>query len=122
MKIKREVLLAQACHINRQLNELTHPGRLPCEILSEVFRNICPYNPTERTSYGVLTAAQVCHRWREVALGNSTLWTHIEMDRSESYIKMMLRRSRDCLVDVSSTRDTDYSGSDSDDEEWSFNG
>ena len=131
MQAKREVLLDQVFLIHRQLNELTHPGRLPAEILSEIFRNISPYDPAVKTSDGVRNAAQVCHHWRDVALCNSTLWTHIEMDRSENYIKMMLRRSRDCLIDVSSTRDSasgpnsdsdSDSGSSSDDEDWFFNG
>ncbi|KIP07073.1 hypothetical protein PHLGIDRAFT_432159 [Phlebiopsis gigantea 11061_1 CR5-6] len=99
---RRELLMSQILSLSWQLNEPTSAG-LPPELLSHIFTSISPYEPRKRTSHGILGVAQACHYWRQVALQNPQLWTHIELDRkrSESYIQMMFERSRQYLLDVS---------------------
>ena len=97
--MQQETLRAQITLLLRQLNDWTHPARLPPELLCEIFADIYPNQPGKRTSQGVFTAAQVCHHWREVALESHQLWTHIELDRSEDYIRMMFDRSQRCLLE-----------------------
>lgn len=66
--------------------------RLPDELLEEIFSLS---TPTDRESNGNLGLAQVCARWRKVALGSPRLWSRVVVDCSTStpLLDELLRRS-----------------------------
>ncbi len=103
----RDSLLAQweqhrlAIHIvKRQLNDLTLLGRLPNEILLEVFRwyvDICAveWGPgAKRTPYTWIRVTWVCHRFRELCLATPTLWTRVVLTGNIKCTEIMLSRSQ----------------------------
>ncbi|EMD39895.1 hypothetical protein CERSUDRAFT_92383 [Gelatoporia subvermispora B] len=77
-------------------NSLLPPGRLPAEILVELFeilRDACSPDGPSWTHY-----TRVCRRWRAVALGSrkiwSTIWITSYTKRSVLYVSTSLERSQ----------------------------
>ncbi|GJE93306.1 F-box protein [Phanerochaete sordida] len=101
LQLKREQMEAEVRALARQMNALTDPGRLPVELLAEVFANVGAYRPGQRTSDHVLRMSHVCRHWREVALRFPHLWAHLELGRKREYHLMVVERSRNCSLYVS---------------------
>ncbi|KAJ3480182.1 hypothetical protein NLI96_g8532 [Meripilus lineatus] len=91
-----------ACIIQhyRDLNFLTPVGRLPPELLVNIFA-LCSPQRTKleelpiATRYAWLVVTRVCHQWRIVALGASELWTTIStgnMVRITEFLKLSSNR------------------------------
>ena len=93
-------LIAARLVLARQLNALTLPSRLPPELLAEVLAYLSPLIPYEYTSDALLKASHVSQHWREVALQFPTLWRNIELGRKPEYMRMILKRSRNCPLYV----------------------
>jgi len=60
-------------------NMLVPISRLPAEVLARIFYfsafpPMQPWSPTKWLSW--IHVTHVCRRWRQIALDNSTLWTH----------------------------------------------
>ena len=73
LALKREChrLKLELSSVYRKLNALTNPGRLPPELLAEIFSHLEPYDSDlewRYSSFGALIASHVCQYWREVAL------------------------------------------------------
>jgi len=78
-------------------NMLVPISTLPAEILARIFHfnafSAKPYSPTLR--HGWISVTHVCRRWRQVALDDSTLWTHFSAyPQSEEWIAERLSRAR----------------------------
>lgn len=94
-----------AAAVGRKLNELTHSGRLPPELLVRIFIKVDPFTPGIQrcTSDAIVTVSHVCHYWREVALNSAELWQHVELGRKQDYLRMVILRSKDCSLFVTET-------------------
>ncbi|KDR71603.1 hypothetical protein GALMADRAFT_253964 [Galerina marginata CBS 339.88] len=87
--VKRSALLQQLILLDRQHNEVIPIGQLPAEVLSLIFHYLInrdwsttwnvqrsvQYRRSESELEFVVTASHICHRWREIALQDPTLWT-----------------------------------------------
>ncbi|KAJ7337492.1 hypothetical protein DFH08DRAFT_876953 [Mycena albidolilacea] len=73
--------------LKKRLAEYTYPVHtLPYEIVAHIFGHFLPVYPLCPPAFGPLaptTLAQICHRWREIALETPTLWRAISL-----YIKV----------------------------------
>ncbi|KAJ2935922.1 hypothetical protein H1R20_g1172, partial [Candolleomyces eurysporus] len=70
--------------IKRRLNSLSPVSRLPAEILCRIFAFISPLDSdSEGTEFLPLPACivmcHVVHAWREMAIGDPSLWTAVEV-------------------------------------------
>ncbi|KAF7794874.1 hypothetical protein EIP86_006017 [Pleurotus ostreatoroseus] len=90
--------------LHRRYNALAPVSRLPHELLSHIFEDFlanhwAPYSQdTKRrldheaykcSMRGRLVPLHTCQHWRNVALGNPVLWTHIEL-RCKSFVRFAL--------------------------------
>ena len=105
----RRDLLELARQIGSQFNALSPTAKLPDEILSRVFMEVhaFPQNrPQKSRGYSEsddppqldphwLHLAQVCRRWRAIALQLSELWSDIQIISEEHipFVKLQLERS-----------------------------
>lgn len=93
-------------HLKHRLNGFTNIGRLPPEILSDIFfwhqaiiANVTPLKAPTRliytgyTPFMWLAVSHVCHHWRTVALTTSSLWTRIETQKAP-YVEELITRSQ----------------------------
>lgn len=81
----------------RRLNELTLIGRLPSEMLAEVFMHrSAGWHTGDRTWIQV---SHICHRWRETALNCPALWGQIYTHTPE-WTRELLLRSKQAALDV----------------------
>jgi hypothetical protein len=96
----------------RRLNSRAPISRLPLEVLSFIFSNVqedhvaalagtegfcLPFADVGSELWIGFT--QVCHHWREVALGTPTLWTRVASSPSNhKWTQEMLLRSKRCLL------------------------
>ena len=74
--------------LRRHLNSLVPVNRLPLELLIEIFY-LCQSQADHRPDalrrphhYGWLTAAGVCHYWREAIMATPKLWSRIDLDHA----------------------------------------
>ena len=74
--------------LRRHLNSLVPVNRLPLELLIEIFY-LCQSPADHRPDalrrphhYGWLTAAGVCHYWREAIMATPKLWSRIDLDHA----------------------------------------
>ncbi|KAI0087242.1 hypothetical protein BDY19DRAFT_869892, partial [Irpex rosettiformis] len=74
-----ERLLQDTIYLKRCRNSLNAFGSLPAEILLEIFR-WCPQKK-KKIKDQCFAFSQVCHRWREVAISDATLWTTPDLFR-----------------------------------------
>ncbi|EKM51919.1 uncharacterized protein PHACADRAFT_187309 [Phanerochaete carnosa HHB-10118-sp] len=103
-KAERTPLLAsvrelqrQVAAENRRLNELTPVGRLPSELLAEVFMyRSASWHTGDREWIQV---SRVCHCWRETALHSRALWSGI-CALGSKWTRELLLRSKQALLDV----------------------
>ncbi|KIK58221.1 hypothetical protein GYMLUDRAFT_171393, partial [Collybiopsis luxurians FD-317 M1] len=82
--------------------------RLPNELLMQLFTFACSKNNLECKNVNALNVAAVCHRWRELALSCSELWSRFEiwipggyldkddmyMSHAENRLDLFLSRSK----------------------------
>ncbi|KAJ7225018.1 hypothetical protein C8J57DRAFT_1093730, partial [Mycena rebaudengoi] len=65
-------------NLQSRLDDCKYPVlTLPVEITAEIFINFIPIYPLRPPLTGLLSPAllgQVCHKWRDVALGTPRLW------------------------------------------------
>ncbi|KAI9451219.1 hypothetical protein BJY52DRAFT_1215149 [Lactarius psammicola] len=78
---------------------------LPPELLSYVISmNVLSDRPGHMNGkYGLgwISATQVCHRWREIALATPTLWRYLDFTcMPRRWCSEMLRRSGNCSLEV----------------------
>ncbi|VDB86982.1 unnamed protein product [Peniophora sp. CBMAI 1063] len=101
-----EMLVAKARNLHLGV------GRLPTEVLGEIFmivRDIWPpsrfvdVGEILRFRSGWMAIAHVCSSWRSVASGTSGLWAKHDdvLNLHPSYLPAILSRSGDCLFDIS---------------------
>ncbi|KAI0722196.1 hypothetical protein C8T65DRAFT_599976 [Cerioporus squamosus] len=100
-------------HLKTRYNAHTPIGRLPPEILSEIFltqaarlrdERLCgissdPYALVHPSFYTWMNVSQVCHHWRTVALGCVKLWTWLAVEPRvpEGFYQVLLQRARDSV-------------------------
>ncbi|KAK0441217.1 uncharacterized protein EV420DRAFT_1121085 [Desarmillaria tabescens] len=86
----------------------------PNDILLEIFGHVCAIQPDNDNNGMPMTLhlSQVCHRWREIALSNRTLWMTFTLSPSNnqkhvSLLQLYLTRSRGArlLFDVKNPPD-----------------
>ncbi|TCD61496.1 hypothetical protein EIP91_008362 [Steccherinum ochraceum] len=99
-----------AAEVRRKMNALTPICRLPPETLGEIFRlfvedmELYGYWWLDRERYidRPLVPAQVCHYWREVAVGTPWLWTRITVDNALERTRTFITRSKQVPLTVTS--------------------
>ncbi|KAI0058004.1 hypothetical protein BV25DRAFT_1325743 [Artomyces pyxidatus] len=99
-----------------QSNDPTPIARLPPEVLARVFSfNVLieppsprPFPPrpslpstTRITGLGWINLTHVCRFWRQVALGEPTLWADLNVDLGPKWTAVMLERSKSVPISVS---------------------
>ncbi|KAJ3481434.1 hypothetical protein NLI96_g7656 [Meripilus lineatus] len=86
----------------RQYNAKLPSSRLPPEIWGDImcmYRDMCSGLELDSRILGLLppflwiAVAQVCHRWRETALGHPALWSHVVLQATTQQLDNPLRRS-----------------------------
>lgn len=83
-------LLAVLCKLHYAANTIAPPNTLPPEILLTVFSYLCPgahrdWDAEPMPPYASLLAVtRVCHRWREIAVSATELWTRIILTGPQS--------------------------------------
>ncbi|KAI0056963.1 hypothetical protein BV25DRAFT_1789775, partial [Artomyces pyxidatus] len=77
--------------------------RLPPEVLTRVFRFNALLEPhgiqrsissTRQTEVGWIKVTYVCHFWRQVALGEPTLWADVDVGLGQEWTTVFLARSK----------------------------
>ncbi|KAJ3556129.1 hypothetical protein NM688_g2197 [Phlebia brevispora] len=101
--------------LKHQLNTRTFIGRLPVEVLGEVFATYVadrpepayPYRPHEQDPplYWWFVLLHVCHGWRQVALSYPRLWTTVYPTRPE-VVMTLLRHSKNLPLVIRFTNGT----------------
>ncbi|KAF8486832.1 hypothetical protein DFH94DRAFT_3537 [Russula ochroleuca] len=103
--IDEEILDGQLKEVDEQLlrslltcrNTLAPISLLPPEALARVFRFLA----LEEQNPGWIRATHVCRFWREVALGDSSLWATISgIPTNTEWIPEMLARARNAPLDI----------------------
>lgn len=89
--IRRETLLQLAQH----LNALSQINSLPPELMREIF-GFAVSSPDEKLA---LTLAQVCQRWRAIALQQRGLWSTVEAEWSLQLQNISMDRSGSSPID-----------------------
>ncbi|TFK68996.1 hypothetical protein BDN72DRAFT_640983 [Pluteus cervinus] len=81
-------------------NALLPISSLPNEVLSNVFLTCRRQPSTDRPDMqGLLTLTWVCHRWRDIALSNPSLWTYIGPENFH-WAAECLSRSKEAPLEV----------------------
>ena len=83
--------------VAKELNAFTHPGRLPPEVLAEVFAHL---QVAGLPRDAITTVSRVCSYWRQVALGSPRLWCHIQLDFGFQHARRSIRRSKDVSLSI----------------------
>lgn len=91
-------LLKALASVRYQLNGTTPIGKLPTEIISEIFR----WTAVKRASSPPYTGKvlHVCRRWYEVAMATPDLWSVVQVIEERKQIDAYLMRSKDAPLDV----------------------
>jgi len=76
-----------------QRNELPPIGKLPDDVLRELFR-ACKTLVSSSSTDEWATVTHVCHRWRTIALDDALLWSDIQSDDSAGWITAKIARSK----------------------------
>ena len=82
----------------RRLNGFASIGRLPPEILLEVFMHRSADWHTGDSSWVGVT--HVCRYWRKIALESARLWAQIYVSDDEEWTELLLERSKWASLDV----------------------
>lgn len=83
-------------------NALAPIHALPDEILVHIFQLIAPEDPRQvslRISLYWMYVTRVCSRWRNVAMGASTLWTFLDMRAGVRLVSEFIKRSKIAPLD-----------------------
>ncbi|KAI0059730.1 hypothetical protein BV25DRAFT_1808576, partial [Artomyces pyxidatus] len=96
--------------VSSRQNDSLHSfvSKLPPELLSHIFALMLDDSPIhEELCYprphrtlGWFVVAQVCHQWRNVAIGNPILWHHINFALGLPWASEMLERSQATPVSI----------------------
>ena len=73
------------------------PGisRLPRELLYMVFKEIAtPQAAKTFDGLGVLALTHVCRLWRDMAVAEASLWSHVNLRAGQRYTDLVIRRSQ----------------------------
>jgi hypothetical protein len=84
-------------------NALTPISLLPPEVLARVFHFLVFEDPacSREQNLGWIRSTHVCRFWRQVALGDSSLWTTISgISTNAEFISEMLSRARNAPLDI----------------------
>ncbi|KAI0277170.1 hypothetical protein BGY98DRAFT_900306, partial [Russula aff. rugulosa BPL654] len=85
-------------------NTLVPISVLPPEILARVFHLLVRKEPPfcgRRKNLGWIRVTHVCRHWRQVALGDSSLWSKISgMLANTKWISEMLARAKNAPLDI----------------------
>lgn len=109
-KLERRIFLLDVItlQIKNHLNQLTPIGKLPPELLEEVFKHHvahCIANYEDGSSCANMSWIQishVCAHWRSVALGCPQLWLRVVVtsNPNPAWIRELLRRSKGMPISV----------------------
>ncbi|KZT23903.1 hypothetical protein NEOLEDRAFT_505849 [Neolentinus lepideus HHB14362 ss-1] len=98
----------QITELKRRLNALLPTARLPPELLAEIFlaymkthENSTFYSFQRYEYHRRFYIAQVCHRWRQVALEDPRLWADIDLSTGPRCVTEMLLRSKKAPLTIS---------------------
>lgn len=97
-------LLAERRHLEVQLDALVFPIlTLPDELTVEILHYTVPSNPHPSPLTAPLLLGQICHRWRDIALKEPSLWQTISFSnhRSPELLHLWLLRSSDLPLNYS---------------------
>lgn len=101
-------------------NALLPIVRAPAETLSQIFLDYIQEYPDPLKSermfqdddhpchYQWIKISHVCRRWRQVALGYRKLWTYIPLGVADEWIEILLYRSQQAALSVSTRLDHGY--------------
>lgn len=86
-------IVAQRISAFARLHNKQHPriNRLPVEVFSAALALLSPPD--------LITSTHVCTHWREAALGQATLWSHID-SRDPEYVRVLIERSQGAALHV----------------------
>ena len=94
---------ASKLRLRSLINDLAPISLLPSEILALVFRFLSLEDPpcSGKQNLGWMRATHVCRLWRQVALGDSSLWTKISgLPTNRELISEMLARARNAPLSI----------------------
>ncbi|TFK60694.1 hypothetical protein BDN72DRAFT_864150 [Pluteus cervinus] len=92
-------LEARIVSLNVQ-NSRTAIARLPMELIQEIFVITSRSAGYRRVGKTALAVTWVCHSWRELAHGTSTLWSHIDFSNL-AWIEVALSQARNQPLSLS---------------------
>lgn len=118
--LSHDVLETQAASLRAQIRELhsrlaevislqntlVPVGRIPNEILLDLFTLFTPSLFETRYDKNARNVSQVCRRWRRLALSLPGLWTRISLRNHPEHIRSMLARSSGGPVAFDALSDT----------------
>ena len=92
------------CALRSKRNTCTIVGRLPEELVEEIFWNCTSFR---RGSIEIFPLSHVCQRWRDIALNSARLWTCIVATghTNPELLQACFERSRDTSLDVQLTNE-----------------
>src|SRR5712671_178684 len=93
-----------------QRNMLVPISILPAEILARIFHFSASSEQPYSRSLGWIHVTHVCRRWRQIALDDSTLWTHFSTSpRNKEWIAERLSRARNSplVIELDGSMDED---------------
>ncbi|KAJ7186501.1 hypothetical protein C8R46DRAFT_1184491 [Mycena filopes] len=107
-------LQAERVPLKSQLDTFIYPVlTLPNEIVSECFVHVLPPYPLRPPTSGPLSPtslAQICRKWRDIALSTPELWSSMsvtleskKVDNQKTFLETWLSRSRAHPISVSLT-------------------
>jgi F-box-like len=85
-------LSSRLLELKRKKNSSTKISSLPSELLCSVFvfcRDTWPEKPRAKMAWVVIT--HVCHDWRVLALGYSSLWGHLDSSVGYKWLSTLLQ-------------------------------
>jgi F-box-like len=93
------------CSLLTRRNALAPISLLPPEILARVFHVLALQEPpySDKQNYGWIRTTHVCRHWRQVALGDSSLWARISdmwTTLNTASISEMLARARNAPLEI----------------------
>ncbi|KAI0047725.1 hypothetical protein FA95DRAFT_1199524 [Auriscalpium vulgare] len=104
-----EVAEAALLAHRQQHNALVPVSRVPPEILSTVFTFLLDIDPPQAlhasnyklsSTFGWLAVTYVCRHWRQVALQQSSLWSHVTLTFGSQWAATFLSRARNLPISI----------------------
>ncbi|EIM86881.1 uncharacterized protein STEHIDRAFT_139598 [Stereum hirsutum FP-91666 SS1] len=95
-QLAREIDAVQAALLvlRSQKNNISLLARVPHEVFSEIFAFLAVGSPPgTHNALGWIVVTHVCHRWRAIALRDSSLWKIVDHDMGPQWMKIRLARS-----------------------------